>query len=132
MHLMSAGNKSTLEIGLLVGVACALPLSYDQLTTSSRSSQSQLCFVSVVCVYILSCINQSGLTSSLGQQPPSTSEPSAPDVLPLQPQLGCPNVVSAHPNHGGPDVVSLQPEPIPLPMLFHHSLAVSQCLLWKP
>ena len=67
--------------------------------------------MSVVCVYILSCINQSGLTSSLGQQPPSSSEPSAPEVLPLQPQPGYPNVVSAHPNHGGPDVVSLQPEP---------------------
>ena len=70
------------------------------------------CFLFHCCLgSILTGINQSGLTSSLGQQPPSTSEPSAPEILPLQPQSSGPDVVSTQPNPSGPDIVSPYPQP---------------------
>ena len=53
-------------------------------------------------------------TSSLGPQPPSTSEPSAPEILPLQPQPSGPDVISTQPDPTDPttaNVVSTQPDP---------------------
>ena len=50
-------------------------------------------------------------TSSLGPQPPSTSEPSAPEIVPLQPEASGPDVASHQPDPSGANVVSHQPDP---------------------
>ena len=69
------------------------------------------CLLSVVWVHILSGINQNGLTSSLGPQPPSTSEPSAPEIPTLEPQPSGPDVISTQPDPTTANVVSTQPDP---------------------
>ena len=86
-----------------------LPVLYHSAMTTGQPAVLT-CFLFHCCLgSILTGVNQTCLTSSLGQQPPSTSEPSAPEIL--QPQPCGPDVVSTQPDHSGPDIVSPYPQP---------------------